>query len=187
MPVVDGSLATLRLRRTRQLAKVLWITLALNWLVAGLKIVFGLATRCMVITADGIHSFSDGTSNIIGLIAIHISGQPADRGHPYGHQKYETFASALIAALLFMVSFGIFKQAIKGLFHPSVPEVTALSFGLMGFTLVVNLFVVCYERRQGRKLQSDLLISDSWHTLTDIFVTLSVFVALFGIYYHATL
>lgn len=181
MPAVDDSPATLRSSRTRQIAKVLWITLALNWLVAGLKIAFGLMTRCMVITADGIHSFSDGTSNIIGLIAIHISGHPADKGHPYGHQKYETLASALIAFLLFMVSFAIFKQAIKGIFHPHAPEVTALSFGLMALTLAVNLFVVYYERRRGKALQSDLLISDSWHTLTDVFVTLSVFMALVGI------
>src|SRR3989338_8483709 len=152
MSAVDGGLATIRLSRTRQIAKVLWVTLALNWLVAALKIAFGLATHCMVIIADGIHSFSDGTSNIIGLIAVYISGHPADTDHPYGHQKYETLASALIAFLLFMVSFGVFKEALAGFLHPKTPVVNALSFGLMSFTLLVNLFVVVYERKQGRRL-----------------------------------
>lgn len=184
MPAVDGRTAPFRSQRTHQLAKVLWITLALNWLVAALKFIFGLATHCMVITADGIHSFSDGTSNIVGIIAIYFSGHPADDDHPYGHQKYETLASTVIAFFLFVVSFGIFKEAVKGLVHPNVPQVNALSFGLMGFTLIVNLFVVWYERRKGKLLKSDLLLSDSWHTLTDIFVTLSVFVALGGIYWN---
>ncbi|OIO39566.1 MAG: cation transporter [Candidatus Omnitrophica bacterium CG07_land_8_20_14_0_80_50_8] len=170
--------------RVHQIAVVLWVTLGLNWLVAALKIMFGLVTGCMVIIADGAHSFSDGTSNIIGLIAIHVSASPPDNGHPYGHQKYETLASAVIAFLLFVVSFSIFKEAIHSFIHPTQPEVNALSFGLMTFTLVVNLFVVWYERRAGRRLKSDLLISDAWHTLTDVLVTLTVFVALAGIYWN---
>src|SRR3990167_4711006 len=107
MSAMAGRLAPFRSWRTYQLAKVLWITLALNWLVATLKLLFGLATHCMVIVADGIHSFSDGTSNIVGLIAIYFSGHPADEDHPYGHQKYETLASVLIAFLLFLLSFFI--------------------------------------------------------------------------------
>lgn len=182
MPTDNGTSAPSRSDRTRRLAKVLWITLALNWTVASFKLLFGLSTRCMVIVADGVHSFADGTSNIIGLVAIYFSDHPADEDHPYGHQKYETLASAMIAFLLFAVSVGIFKEAIAGLLHPKEPQVSMLSFGVMTFTLVVNLFVVWYERREGKILQSDLLMSDSWHTLTDVFVTLSVFVALAGIY-----
>ncbi len=170
--------------RTRNVAKVLWVTLGLNWIVAALKIVFGMMTQCMVIVADGVHSFSDGTSNIVGLVAITLSGHPADENHPYGHQKYETLASLGVAFFLFLVSFEVIRRAIEGLFHPKTPEVNAVSFGVMTGTLLVNLFVVWYERKKGKELKSDFLISDSWHTLTDIFVTLSVFVALIGIRCH---
>ena len=170
-----------RSERTRQIALVLWITLALNWGVSALKIFFGLATRCMAITADGVHSLSDGTSNIVGLIAIYISGRPADKGHPYGHQKYETLASGAIAILLFIVAAGIFRKAIDGFIKNTTPEVNFFSFAVMGSTLLVNLFVVWYERKKGHLLQSDFLISDSWHTLTDVFVTVGVFIALIGI------
>ncbi|MGH7198444.1 MAG: cation diffusion facilitator family transporter [Candidatus Omnitrophota bacterium] len=167
--------------RARQIATVLWVTLALNWAVAALKIVFGLSTRCMAITADGVHSFSDGASNVIGLIAMNIAGHPADREHPYGHQKFETIASAVIAFFLGAVGFGIARESITGLFSERAPEVSPASFALMGLTFFVNLAVVWYERRKGRQLQSDLLVSDSWHTLTDVFVTLGVIAALVGI------
>ena len=167
--------------RTRRIAFVLWVTLALNWSAAILKIVFGWMTQCMVILSDGFHSLSDGTSNIIGLIGITISGHPADTDHPYGRQKYETLASVVIAALLLVVSFGILHHAWVGFFHPRSPEVNRTSFFVMGLTLVVNLIVVWYERRAAKNLQSELLLSDSWHTLTDVFVTAGVFVALVGI------
>ena len=110
-----------RADRTRQVALVLWVTLALNWSVAALKILFGIATQCIAIIADGFHSFSDGTSNIIGLTAIYISGHPADEDHPYGHQKYETLASVIIAFLLFLVALGIFREALASFVHRKTP------------------------------------------------------------------
>ena len=167
--------------RSEKIAFVLWVTLGLNWAVALAKVLFGLVTHCMVILADGLHSFSDGASNIVGLVAIRISGHPADHDHPYGHQKFETLASVAIGFFLFIVSFGILRESIIGLIHPKTPEVNAFSFALIGITLFVNIFVVWYERKKGKALSSDLLLSDSWHTLSDIFVTLSVFVALVGI------
>ncbi|OIO37681.1 MAG: hypothetical protein AUJ72_04045 [Candidatus Omnitrophica bacterium CG1_02_46_14] len=181
---MNESLVITKAQRMHEIAWVLWVTLGLNWLVAILKVVFGLATHCMVIAADGVHSFSDGTSNIVGLVATYFSDRPADKDHPYGHQKYETLATVAIAFFLFTMSFGIFKESIRGFFYPTKPEVNELSYAVMIFTLIVNLFVVWYERREGKRLHSDFLISDSWHTLTDIFVTLSVFAALFGIYYN---
>lgn len=181
---INSTAVLSRSDRTRQVAFVLWITLALNWSVALLKLIFGFTTQCMVIVADGIHSFSDGTSNIIGLIAIHIAGHPADRDHPYGHQKYETLAAALISFFLFAVSFGIIREAILSFSRPKATEVNRLSFLLMGGTFLVNLFVVWYERKKGRLLKSELLLSDSWHTMTDIFITLTVVAALVGISFH---
>lgn len=170
-----------REERARQVSKVLWVTLGLNWGVAALKVLFGLATNCVSITADGVHSFSDGASNIIGLIAMAIAGHPADRDHPYGHQKYETLASAGIAFFLFAVAIGIARKAIASWDGAAVPQVSTVSFGVMIVTLLVNIFVVWYERKMGRRLRSELLLSDSWHTITDIFVTLGVVVALAGI------
>ena len=167
--------------RTRQVAFVLWVTLVLNWSTALLKITFGWMTQCMVIVADGFHSLSDGTSNVIGLIGIHLSGRLADEKHPYGRHKYETLASVVVAALLLAAAIGIFQQALVGFFHPRSPEVSKTSFVVMAITLAVNLFVVWYERRAAKRLRSELLHSDSWHSLTDVFVTLGVFAALVGI------
>ena len=167
--------------RARQIARVLWLTLVLNWSIAFLKILLGLAVHSVMILADGFHSLSDGLSNVVGLVGIRVSSYPADEDHPYGHQKYETLASALIAFFLFVVSIGILRESIRSFVHPRNPEINALSFAIMGATFVVNIFVVLYERKYARRLQSELLTSDSWHTLTDVFITFSVFLALIGI------
>jgi divalent metal cation (Fe/Co/Zn/Cd) transporter len=50
--------------------------------------------------ADGFHSLFDASSNIIGLVGIHLANRPPDADHPYGHKKFETFATLGIAFLL---------------------------------------------------------------------------------------
>ncbi len=172
-----------RRERARQIAFVLWVTLILNWSVAGLKVGLGWWTHSMVILADGVHSFADGASNIAGLIAIYISAHPANRRFPYGHHKFETMAAVAIAFFLLVVAVGIFKEALWGIIHPQQPQISGMVIALIGVTLAVNIFVVWYERKKSRELTSDLLESDSWHTLTDVFVTISVLVALVGIYF----
>ena len=173
--------------RARRISRVLWVTLALNWGTAFLEILFGWMTHTMVIYANGFHSLTDGTSNIVALIGVWIASHPADHDHPYGHEKFETLASIVISMFLLAVSIGIFQKAWNGFFHPVTPEVTVLSFALMTATLCVNLFVVWYERREARALNSELLLSDSWHTMTDVFVTLGVLAALAGISLKITL
>ncbi len=161
---------------------VLILTLALNWLVAAAKMILGYLTRCESMAADGLHSLSDGASNIIGLVGISLSSKPVDEDHPYGHKKYETFFSLGIAVLLIMVSFNLLWQSIEHIFRPHIPpEVNLFSFIVMIVTMGINIGVMRYERARGRQLGSDMLIADAMHTRADILTSLSVIIALIGI------
>ncbi|MFH1046578.1 MAG: cation diffusion facilitator family transporter [Candidatus Omnitrophota bacterium] len=161
---------------------VLLVVLALNWLVAGAKIAYGLITNCTSMAADGFHSLSDGASNLLGLMGVYISSKPIDEDHPYGHKKFETLFTLGIAAMLFFVAFNLLHQGFDRLFiHPRLPQVDQLSFVVMILTLVVNFLVMRYENRQGQILKSDILVADSLHTRTDIFVSFSVIAALIAV------
>jgi len=160
---------------------VLISVLALNWSVAIAKIICGLIIRSSSMTADGFHSLSDGASNIIGLAGIHFASRPKDNDHPYGHRKYETFFALGIAFLLFIVAIGIGHESLGRFSNPIMPNINAISFIIMILTMVVNFFVMHYENKKGRELKSDILISDALHTRADIFISLSVIIALFAI------
>ncbi len=165
-------------QRFAKIKKVLIAILALNWAVAAVKIVYGLLITSHSITADGFHSLSDGTSNIIALIGIHIASQPKDAEHPYGHKKYETLFSFFISLVLFVIAFNLLRVSIPQLKNPITPSISLLSFVVMLATFVVNIFVVKYELKQGRLLKSDILKADAIHTKADLLTTGSVFVAL---------
>ncbi|HUV50645.1 MAG TPA: cation diffusion facilitator family transporter [Anaerolineae bacterium] len=164
--------------RFRRISRVLWIVLILNFGVAAAKLFYGWLTNSASIMADGYHSFSDGSSNIIGLFGIWMASRPRDERHPYGHAKYESLSSTGIALLLFLVCFNVLNQSIKRFLHPVQPEIDTTSFLVMGITLLINIVVMLYERNQGRLLQSQILISDSLHTTADIFTTSSVIIGL---------
>jgi len=161
--------------------QVLVIVLILNWAVAAAKIAYGLMTRCSSMAADGLHSLSDGTSNIIGLIGLRFCAKPTDQDHPYGHRKYETLFSLGIAGLLIIVTLDLIKEGIKRISHPIVPEINIQSFLVMIITMGVNIWVMRYEYKRGKSLKSDILVVDSMHTRADIFTSAAVIVTLIGV------
>lgn len=162
------------MERLRKVRKVLLYTLFLNTAVAMAKAIYGYMTNSISMLSDGLHSFFDGTSNVIGLVGVWIAAQPPDKKHPYGHRKYETLFTIAIAILIFIGGAGILRKAYLGLRMPHIVEVTSLSFMIMAVTLIINLAVMTYETRKGHELKSDFLLADAMHTRTDVFISISV-------------
>ncbi len=164
--------------RNRKIRQVLAAILVANWAVAIAKLVFGLVYQSASVTADGLHSFIDGSSNIVGLVAMAAAAQPADEDHPYGHDKFEAIASLGIGAMIGIGMLELGRMALDSLLHDKHPQVTPLMAGVMVFTLLVNLAVTRIERRYGERLKSSLLLADANHTLSDVFVTVAVLISL---------
>lgn len=160
--------------RFSQIKAILVGILVANWLVALAKLVAGAMSGSASLFADGIHSLADGASNVVGLIGITIAAHPADEDHPYGHRKFETLSAQVIAVMLLLACYEILRSAVQRVSGSEIPEVNWISFAVMGVTIAVNTIVTIYEQRQGKKLQSDLLLADALHTRTDILVSLSV-------------
>jgi len=169
------------LSRHAAVARVLLRVLLLNLLVAGAKLFLGYATGAVSIISDGFHSLTDSASNVMGLIGLRASGKPPDVDHPYGHRKYETLAAAGIFVFLLLVVIEVIRAALHRLGGGGAPEITALSFGVMIATLIVNLAVVRYEGNEGRRLKSELLHADAMHTKSDVFTSCAVLASLVAV------
>ncbi|PKQ29422.1 MAG: cation transporter [Actinobacteria bacterium HGW-Actinobacteria-10] len=169
--------------RTGTITRVLWGILFLNLVVAAAKLVWGVISGSVAMQADGFHSLFDGTSNVVGLIGIYLARRPADRDHPYGHNKFETYASAAIGAMLALAAYNVGSSAVAGLVADSItpPRVDAISFAVMLGTLGVNLAITTWERSMGRKLGSEVLVADASHTGSDVLVSLGVIAGLVAV------
>ena len=112
---------------------------AANIFVLGLKSTVGFATGSMAILADAVHSLTDVANNIIAWLVTRASHQPADREHPYGHQKFEVLAVFVLATLLATVSI---ELAIRSLTREVMqPDVTTWGLYMMLAVLVINIVV----------------------------------------------
>lgn len=168
--------------RYREVSTVLRRVLVLNLAVAAAKVVFGWSSGALSILSDGLHSFTDGASNVVALGGIRIASRPPDDDHPYGHRKFETLASVGILIFLVVVLVQVLVAALQRLRDGGSPEVSSTSFLVMGITLLVNVGVVAYERRAGRRLVSEVLMADARHTSSDILTSTTVIAALIGVW-----
>lgn len=165
----------------RTVRRILILILILNIAVALAKVLYGYYSNSLSMLTDGFHSFFDGASNVVGIIGITLASRPADEAHKYGHWKIETFSSIIIAVLLFLVCLEIVQSAIDRFFNPSPPEITTISFMIMGITILVNLGVSWYEYRKGKEIDSKILVADSMHTRSDIYASVAVIFGFFAI------
>jgi cation diffusion facilitator family transporter len=169
--------------RYHRIRMVLIYVLVANIAVALGKGIVGYMDGSIGMVADGFHSLMDGSSNVIGLIGISLASRPRDEDHSYGHSKFETFASMGIVLLLTITAVQIGESVYGRLTseNPSTPEVGTLAFVVMGVTIAVNIAVSLYERDQGKKLSSVFLVADSRHTLSDVYVSISVIASLVAV------
>ena len=168
--------------RYSQVSTVLWRVLFANLAVAVAKIALGYYSGTVSIISDGFHSLTDTASNVVGLVGVSVASRPPDANHPYGHRKYETMASIGIMVFLILVLVEVLRAATDRLLHGGTPRVFPEGIALMAVTLVVNLFVVSYELRQGRQLKSEVLLADAKHTRSDVLTSGAVLGALLGVW-----
>ncbi|QFZ91884.2 cation diffusion facilitator family transporter [Synechococcus elongatus] len=166
----------------RQVQFVLLLTLGLNLLVVVIKAGVGFMTGSLSLLADALHSVTDSVNNILGLFTNRLAAPGPDRDHPYGHHKYEAIGALGIAAFLGITCFEIMRGAIGRLITPGDPlKINSIDLWLLLIVLGINIYVAFYERSVGKRLGSQILIADAYHTMSDIWITLVVLAGLIGV------
>lgn len=163
---------------TKQNKRVLYWVVAANLTIAAVKIVLGVQIGSASLTADGFHSVTDGISNFIGLLGITLAARPKDTGHPYGHKKYECLTGLAISVMLFYIAAQISTDAVRRWGQPNSLQISGMDMLLLIVSLIINIVVCISEYRAGKRLNSYILISDSLHTKSDIYVSAGVIVTL---------
>ena len=166
-----------------EVRRVLIITILLNIFVMGLKALVGYWTGSLSLLADALHSVTDSANNVLGLVAIKFSSPLPDREHPYGHNKFEAVGALGIAAFLGIACFEIVQGAVERILKGGEPvRVSPPELWLLLIVLGVNIFVAFYERNVGKRVGSSILIADATHTMSDVWVTISVIGGLIGVW-----
>ena len=153
--------------------RTLGVILALNVVVVAVKVAVGWRTGSLAVLGAALESSLDTLNNVIGMSLVTLAARAPDDDHPYGHDKFETIGALAIVGFLSISCFELLKEGVQKLIRreePRAPDAMELAF--LAATVVVNVFVVWYERRRGRELRSSFLLADAAHTSSDTYVTL---------------
>jgi cation diffusion facilitator family transporter len=144
------------------------------------KLVTGLATGSLGLVSEALHSGTDLVAALLTLLAVGVSGRPADPGHPYGHGKAEHLAALAEAVFLVIASAFIGERAISHLFGSSSSSVdpTWYAFAVIGLVIAVDLSRATISWRGARRYGSAALEANAFHFGGDLIGSTAVLVGL---------
>lgn len=161
--------------------RVTWVGAIIDAILGVAKVVVGLLYSSHALVADGIHSLSDLVTDFMVVVIVNFSHAEPDEDHPYGHERFETLGTVALGFLLVAVAGAMAYESILNLFagdNAVLPGWPTLVVALI--SLVAKEWAFRYTLAAGKKLNSDLLIANAWHSRTDAYSSVVVFVGIGG-------
>lgn len=167
--------------RFEETQKSTWISIWINLCLTVLQIVVGYFGRSQALVADGLHSFSDLLSDFLVLYATRASNRSADAAHPYGHARIETAATFILGVALAGLGLALLWGAGAKLQHPAaIQTVHVATLYIALITLVAKELLYRYLMAVAKRLRSQLLAANAWHSRSDAASSLVVVVGIGG-------
>ena len=154
-----------------------------NIFLSSIKIITGLLIGSVAILADGLNNLSDAGSSIITLIGFKLSTAPADRDHPFGHQRIEYVSGLIISFIIMTISISLFKSSIEKIINPEAFEISWILIVILVASILIKLWQSYFYRINGKLIKSQTLIATSIDSFNDVLATTAVLVSLIITYF----
>lgn len=170
--------------REKEIYKVTIAGSVVNFLLLVFKFAAGILGHSAAMLADAVHSLSDFVTDVIVIVFVRISNKPQDKGHDYGHGKYETLATAIIGLLLLIVGFGILWNGVTSIYtflrggKLEEPGMVALIAAVV--SIVLKEILYRYTVAKGKKLNSQAVVANAWHHRSDALSSVGTAVGIGG-------
>lgn len=170
--------------REKEIYKVTLIGSAVNAVLIVLKFIAGFVGRSSAMVADAVHSLSDFISDVVVLVFVRLAGKPRDKGHEYGHGKFETLATMIIGVLLIIAGLGLMingaETVIRSLKGEALERPTMLALVVALLSILSKEWLYRYTLRCGKKLNSPAVTANAWHHRSDAISSLGTLVGIAG-------
>ena len=159
------------MNREREIYKVTLVGSVGNAILLTFKFVAGIVGNSSAMIADAVHSLSDFVTDILVLVFVSISAKPQDQSHDYGHGKFETIASFLIALALMAAATGIvvsgFQKSLSWLEGNELKAPGWIALWAALLSIAIKELLYQYTMHRARKLDSQVMVANAWHHRSD--------------------
>ena len=148
-----------------------------NLLLCIFKMIFGILTASLAITADAWNNLTDAGSSVISMVSFRIAAKPADRDHPFGHARIEYVASILVSFLILLIGAELLLSSFSKILAPAAIVFKWASIVVLAVSILVKLWLALFNRTLARRLDSEILRATASDSLMDALSTSAVLVA----------
>lgn len=142
-----------------------------------IKFLIGTIVHSVSIQADGVNNLTDAGSNIISILSFHLSNKPADKDHPFGHERTETIASLFVGILILVLGFETAKESISKVIHPGSIDFRLASVIILLASIIVKFWMYTYNKKLSKTYDSSLLEATALDSISDVCGTTAVLVS----------
>lgn len=141
------------------------------------KILIGFFAGSIAVLADGVNNLTDGVSSLVTLLGFRMARRPADQDHPFGHGRYEYLAGLGISVMILVLGVELAKSALQKILAPEPVAISPLMFWALLASVVVKLWMMCFYRKLGRRIDSGVLFAAAADSRNDVVATSAVLVS----------
>ncbi len=147
------------------------------------KFAAGVFGHSSAMISDAVHSLSDVLATAIALIGVKLSRRSADRGHPYGHERFESIASLILSFILFLTGAAIGYAGLRTIFSGNYETIVTpglLPLAAAGISIISKEAMYRFTRSRAEKLHSPAFMADAWHHRTDALSSVGSLIGILG-------
>lgn len=148
-----------------------------NVLLFAMKLAVGTLAGSVSITADAMNNLSDASSSVVTLLGFKLAEKPADEDHPFGHARYEYLSGLAVAVMILFIGFELAKSSVEKIFAPAQVTFTWVTGAVLVVSMGIKLWLCLYNRRLGKRIQSETLLAAAADSRNDVIATGAVLVS----------
>lgn len=148
-----------------------------NILLFIIKFVIGIIVHSVSIQADAINNLTDSGSTILSILSFYFANKPADKEHPFGHERLETISSFVISIVIGYLGLRMLEESFLSILHPSKIIFKWMTIFILLISIGIKLYMYLYNKNLSEKYQSPLLKATALDSISDVIGTLAVLLA----------
>ncbi len=142
------------------------------------KITVGFLSGAISIVADALNNLSDAASSLVSVIGFKLSNHAPDLEHPFGHGRIEYLAGLIVSAIIVVMGGNLVIESFGRILHPEETEFSAAVVIVLVLSVLVKIYMFLYNRKIGKRIDSQPLLATSVDSLSDTLATFTVLVCL---------
>ncbi len=148
-----------------------------NLILFAIKIGVGTAMSSIAIVSDAFNNLSDTGSSAVSIIGTKLSAKKPDREHPFGHGRLEYISSLIVAFIIMLVGFELFKSSAAKIFKPETVSLSPVLVGILCISIPVKFWMYSYNKYIGKITDSGVILATAKDCINDVIATSAVIVS----------